>query len=447
MARISIGLDIGTRAVSLAEVNVGGQPTVNRFGRMLLPAGAVEHGEVRDPRAVGETVAALWKRLGLNGNKSVHVGVANRRVVVRVIELPAMSHEDLAGAIRFQAQDHIPIPLDEAVMDYEVLEEIDGPNGRMQRILVVAAERGTIAPLLEAVRAANLEAASLEFNAYPLMRAFGNDSTDAQAIVDIGAGVTNIVVHQGGKIRFTRTLPNFGGDDFTQAIVERLRVSREDAERIKREASDMLRESATAVPMHAPVASAPIVEAVSSQPMVSEINTDESSVPEESFDAGESLVADEAEHTPDVPRVVAPNWEAASVPSGAPVRTAVTVNRAAVAVQAPNYVAAAPSESESVAEVLEPMLDRLVTEVRGSIDFYTSQPDASPLDRIVLTGGGSLMGGIAERLQASLGLPAESGHPFDRIPVGKVKVSKQEVKVAEPFMGVAFGLALAGSGA
>jgi type IV pilus assembly protein PilM len=441
MARISIGLDIGTRAVSLAEVNVGSQPTVTRFGRMLLPAGAVEHGEVRDPRAVGETVAALWKRLGLNGNKSVHVGVANRRVVVRVIELPAMSREDLDGAIRFQAQDHIPIPLDEAVMDYEVLEEIDGPTGKMQRILVVAAERGTIAPLLEAVRAANLEAASLEFNAYPLMRAFGNGSTDAQAIVDIGAGVTNIVVHQGGKIRFTRTLPNFGGDDFTQAIVERLRVSREDAERIKREASGMLRESARAVPMHAPVASAPKVEALASHPMAPEMNTDEFS------DNGASPVADEAEHTPDVPRVVAPNWEAASVPSGAPARTAVAVSRAAVAIQAPSHVSAAPSQAESVAEVLEPMLDRLVTEVRGSIDFYTAQPDASPLERIVLTGGGSLMGGIAERLQASLGLPAEPGHPFDRVPVGKVKVSKQEVKVAEPFMGVAFGLALAGSGA
>jgi type IV pilus assembly protein PilM len=116
-------------------------------------------------------------------------------------------------------------------------------------------------------------------------------------------------------------------------------------------------------------------------------------------------------------------------------------------VQAPTYVAAAPAQADAVAEVLEPMLDRLVTEVRGSIDFYTSQPDASPLERIVLTGGGSLMGGVAERLQASLGLPAEPGHPFERVPVGKIKVSKQEVAVAEPFMGVAFGLALAGSGA
>ena len=90
MGRISIGLDIGTRAVRLAEVNVGGQPSVTRFGRMLLPTGAVEHGEVMDPGAVGKTTAELWKRLGMNGHKSVHVGMANRRVVVRIIDLPAM---------------------------------------------------------------------------------------------------------------------------------------------------------------------------------------------------------------------------------------------------------------------------------------------------------------------------------------------------------------------
>ncbi|MEX0875185.1 MAG: type IV pilus assembly protein PilM [Actinomycetota bacterium] len=433
MARTSIGLDIGTRAVSLAELNIGGHPTVTRFGRMLLPAGAVEHGEVRDPAAVGDTIAKLWKRLGMNGNKSVHVGVANRRVVVRVIELPAMSREDLAGAIRFQAQDHIPIPLDEAVMDYEVLEEIDGPTGKMQRILVVAAERGTIAPLLEAVRAAHLEAASLEFNAYPLMRCFGSESGAAQAVVDIGAGVTNIVVLQGGKIRFTRTLPNFGGDDFTQAIVDRLRVSREDAERIKREASAMLRDRASS-----PMSASPVVEDVHIQPMNHEV-----SVPS----APSAPSASEIEPAPEVPHVVAPAWGPQPIGGGAAVQTAVASSPVAVVVQAPTYVAAAPAQTDAVAEVLEPMLDRLVTEVRGSIDFYTSQPDASPLERIVLTGGGSLMGGVAERLQASLGLPTEPGHPFERVPVGKINVSKQEVAVAEPFMGVAFGLALAGSGA
>src|SRR5687768_10623797 len=135
MARSSIGLDVGTRAVRLAEVQAASSgPVLTRFGRILLPVGAVEHGEIQDPPAVANAITTLWKRLGLAG-KSVHVGMSNRKVIVRVIELPVMSREDLAGAIRFQAQEHIPIPLAEAVMDFEILEEIENPEGeRTQRV-------------------------------------------------------------------------------------------------------------------------------------------------------------------------------------------------------------------------------------------------------------------------------------------------------------------------
>jgi len=93
------------------------------------------------------------------------------------------------------------------------------------------------------------------------------------------------------------------------------------------------------------------------------------------------------------------------------------------------------------------LLDRLVAEIRGSIDFFNAQNQGTTLERIVLTGGGSLMSGLTDRIQSALGLHTEPGHPFERAPVGKIKVSKQEVTVAEPFMGVAVGLALAGSGA
>jgi type IV pilus assembly protein PilM len=91
------------------------------------------------------------------------------------------------------------------------------------------------------------------------------------------------------------------------------------------------------------------------------------------------------------------------------------------------------------------LIERFVTEVRGSIDFYSTQPNAEPIDRIVLTGGGSLMGGIVERLSASTGVPVTFGHPFDRVPIGRVEVSARERAVAEPFIGVAVGLALAGA--
>jgi type IV pilus assembly protein PilM len=370
MARSSVGLDIGTKAVRIAEVRYGGgRPTLTRFGRALLPAGAVEHGEVQQPELVASTVAGLWKQLGLKG-RTVHVGVANRRCVVRVIELPAMSREDLEDAIRYQAQEHIPIPLADAVLDFEILEEIEGPEGqKLQRVLVVAAERATIDPLLRALSAARLDAQTLELNAYPLVRCFaangngngnGNGSqSGAHAIVDVGAGVTNVVVHHEGKIRFTRILPNFGGDEFTAAIVTALDVSEEEAEKLKRKASAILRKRA---------------------------------------------------------KVVSPEWRPAS------------------------------SQEESAANVIEPLLDRFVTEVRGSIDFFLAQHDAPQLDEIVLTGGGSLLGGLPERLSAALGVSVEQGHAFAHVPVGEAEVSEKQLSIAEPFLSVAVGLALAENG-
>lgn len=412
MARSSIGLDIGTRAVSLAEVQNG---RLTRFGRALLPNGAVEHGEVQDPAAVASAVSGLWKRLGMTG-KGVHVGIANRRVIVRTIEVPAMSRDDLASAIRFQAEEHIPIPLEEAVLDYEVLEDITGPNGEaMQRVLVVAAERGTVAPLLEAIRAANLEPASLELNAYPLVRAFANGhnapaSQSAGAIVDIGAGVTNVVVYNRAKIRFTRILPTFGGDEFTAAVAEHLNVDLNEAEALKRRASshlkgEVLHEAFTpamaGVGARSPMPVAPSAPAAPSAPMGNEDDQ-----------AGRDGAAFDAATT---------SYVAAPVVEQSPI--------------------------ERLAGVVRPLVDRLVTEIRGSLDFYSGQPGSLAVDHVILTGGGALLGGIAEQLNAALGVEVTYGEPFKHVPMGNVDISPEQQAIAEPFMGLAVGLALAGTGA
>lgn len=441
MARSSIGLDIGTRAVSLAEVSNG---TLTRFGRALLPSGAVEHGEVQDPMAVAAAVSGLWKKLGLAG-RSVHVGIANRRVIVRTIEIPAMSREDLASAIRFQAQEHIPIPLDEAVMDYEVLEDISGPNGEaLQRVLVVAAERATVEPLLAAVRGANLEPASLELNAYPLVRAFANGhnapaSQTAGAIVDIGAGVTNVVVYNRGKIRFTRILPTFGGDEFTAAVAEHLNVDLQEAESLKRRASEHLKRHAlhgvlAPVPAmagathgrpHAPVApSAPVAPIA---PSVAD--TDELA---EAFVPGLDTAMDE-DHGPES------HLSESHAPESQP-----TYAEPERFVEAPTIE---QSPIDRLAGVVRPLVDRLVTEIRGSLDFYAGQSGALPVDHVVLTGGGALLGGIAEQLNASLGVEVTFGEPFKHVPIGSIEVSPEQQAIAEPFMGLAVGLALAGTGA
>jgi len=108
-------------------------------------------------------------------------------------------------------------------------------------------------------------------------------------------------------------------------------------------------------------------------------------------------------------------------------------------------VAAVHAPQRTVAQLIEPVVQRFVSEVRGSVDFYTSQPGAASVGKVVLTGGGSMLGGIPEALGDALGIPAEVGQPFARVPMGHINVSVDQSKVAERYMSVAVGLALAGA--
>ena len=240
MAPRVIGLDIGTFAVRAAEVDVGGdRPTLLRFGQVTLPPGAVVNGEVEDAEAVGAAIRRLWSESGFR-TKAVVVGVANQRVIVRQAEVPAMAEEDMRSALRFEAQELIPIPLEEAILDFQILETIPSAEGEGRaRILLAAAQRDMVRTHLAAVERGGLTATTVDLVPFALIRSLAGpqeflpDPDRSQAIVCIGAGVTNVVVHEGGVPRFVRIL-QVGGDDITRAIAEELDVDLDLAEDLKR---------------------------------------------------------------------------------------------------------------------------------------------------------------------------------------------------------------------
>jgi type IV pilus assembly protein PilM len=264
MAERVLGLDVGTTAVRVVEVVIeragrgrpGRPPVVSRVGEVPLPPGAVRDGEVLDPAAVGAAISELWRQTGLRP-RDVRVGLTGSRVVVRVVDMPAMPDDELEGAVRFSAADHISIPLDEVVLDHAVLEPVPPaePGGPpMVRVLVAAAYRSALDGLLAAVAAGGLRAVAVDLVPFALVRAFTGPGAepssppedgpgapvpvDAEAIVSVGAGLTTVVVHEAGRPRFVRTV-QAGGDMLTAAVGEELGIDPEAAEAAKRSAGSL----------------------------------------------------------------------------------------------------------------------------------------------------------------------------------------------------------------
>ncbi len=229
MARRAVGLDIGASAIRAAEVSDGRQPTLHRFAQLSLPRGVVREGEVGDAEALSGAVRELWRAGGFR-EKSVYLGVASPRVVMRPLEMQALPPEEMPEAVKYQAQEFIPIPLEDAVLGYEVLGEAG--EGRV-RVLVVAAHRSLVLSLVEVVRSAGLRTQGVEFSPLALARAVllsaGQAEEGADLLLNVGHSLTFVLVVADSRVPFGRTLA-MGGEAFTQALAAGLGISREEAE-------------------------------------------------------------------------------------------------------------------------------------------------------------------------------------------------------------------------
>ena len=241
MASTIVGLDIGSSGIRAAEFTVGRRAlSLRKFASVPLPPGAIRAGVVTDVEAVTEALRTLWSQ-GKFRNKSVVLGLANASILVRQMDLDWMPPADFRKALRYQVEDALPIPVDDANLDYHLLEELDVPGEgeetrRVARVLLVAASRDMVDGFVEAVHRAGLRPLSVDIIPFALVRAHGaknDDDAPAEAIVDIGYDTVKVVVHTGGQPRYVRMIPGIGSDGITRALQERYDWTWEDAERTK----------------------------------------------------------------------------------------------------------------------------------------------------------------------------------------------------------------------
>jgi type IV pilus assembly protein PilM len=238
-----VGLKVGGSQLAAARVANNGAAELLQVARVDLPPGVVVSGELRDPDSLANALREFFAKNKLP-RKNVRLGIASNRIGVRTFEITGIDDpKQLENAIHFRAQEALPIPLDEAVLDYHVLEErADEEGTKTKRVLLVVAYRELVDRYVDACKKAGIVLSGIDLEAFALLRALSAPRPETEAgdsalvAVAIGHDRSTFAVSDGRVCDFTRVL-EWGGSALNVAIARALDLAPSEAETIKRAVS------------------------------------------------------------------------------------------------------------------------------------------------------------------------------------------------------------------
>ena len=240
-AKRIVGLKVGASQLAAARVANNGSAELLQVAREPLEPGIVVGGELRDPDALAEALKEFFAKHKLP-KKGVRLGIANNRIGVRTFDVAGIDDpKQLTNAVRFRAQEALPIPIDEAVLDFQVLGEGVGEDGQpTKRILLVVAYRELIDRYMDACKKAGISLAGIDLEAFALLRALqapqdgtAEDPSAALVAVAIGHDRSTFAVSDGRICEFTRVL-EWGGAALNVAIARALDAAPSEVDGVKR---------------------------------------------------------------------------------------------------------------------------------------------------------------------------------------------------------------------
>jgi type IV pilus assembly protein PilM len=243
-AKRLVGLKIGGSQLAAARIVNNGHPELVQVAREDLGHGIVVGGELREPELLAEALRGFFRKHKLP-RQGVRLGIANNRIGVRILEIAGIDDpKQLENAIRYRAQEALPIPIEEAVLDYHVLgERVDDQGTTIRRVLLVVAYRELIDRYVAACKKAGVRLAGIDLEAFALLRALGEPQEDdappsdaALVVVAIGHDRSTFAVSDGRVCEFTRVL-DWGGATLDVAMARELDCAPSEAEPVKRQLS------------------------------------------------------------------------------------------------------------------------------------------------------------------------------------------------------------------
>lgn len=234
-----VGLDVGSHSIKLVEIDYSKKgPVLKSFGIVGLPPDAIVEGSIKEVEIVASAIKNLYKNLKIK-NKKVATSISGYSVIAKKIGVSPKEGADLETTIQKKAEQYIPFDINNVNLDYDLLpsetaEEGEG-SGKAREVMLVAAKKDVVDEYVRLLQLAGLSSMVLDVDAFALQNAFEMSSPEQQgcyALVNIGAEELGINVVKKGVSMFMRD-SSYGGTQITKAIMKELKVSFEEAEKIK----------------------------------------------------------------------------------------------------------------------------------------------------------------------------------------------------------------------
>lgn len=334
-----VGVDIGASSIKIVELEKrGSQFELKTFGSFPLKQSIIRAAGANLEQDIAKTISDLASKVNVKAKIAVS-SLPGFAVFTSIIDLPELSEKDRSFAIQTEAAKYVPAPLEEVVLDWKELEDIDYGGGRIgKRILLIAAPRDYVDKFSHIFSATSFTLEALEIGSLALARSLIPDAQTNAVIVDMGATTTDVSIMSMGSLFVNRTIDR-GGSDLTKIISQSMKIDSVRAEDFKRTLHLMQPNPATQV----------------------------------------------------------------------------------------------------VQDAIRPVVDSIALEVQRVVNTFTGQYSRQ-VEKMILTGGSSLLGGLAEYIQTVLGMPVEMGNPWLKV-APRPEYQKVMNDIA-PSFGTAVGLAM-----
>ncbi len=230
---MSVGLDIGSKTIKIVELNK------ERGGYRLRASGVVSYTgttpeRMKDEKEYAPLATAIKKlhRETKISSKDISLALPESQVFTRTIKFPLLTDSEIASAVKWEAEQYIPIPLDEAVIQHQILEKRENATPPHALVLLVAAPRALVEKYQKLLNTARLNLIAVETELMALVRSLAPPDQTV-LIADFGARSTNIAIAKGGELSFSRSIAT-AGEAFTRAVAQGLGIEKTQAEEYKR---------------------------------------------------------------------------------------------------------------------------------------------------------------------------------------------------------------------